>query len=280
MNYNSKYSGQFYQMEDGITYTKNVYGKYAGSTALSHSISQVQLTGYYVITDSNNTLYQNTAGSYIDLNDGWQYVAYAPLRQYTAKDAQYYVNKIIKANQQIIKNNLFCARFYNKLTPDEMWTLYQLQLNLESRNNKLIEDGYCTGLKVSSPPGYAMLSTELSTFMNLYNAGAIGIAISTTTMVVIAAIVVASMATAAYFAYKYLASEAEKDIKYSEELTKTLMSKLTEEEYQQLLEETNGIVTRQKLLAQFGGFGSAFKWGLIAAAGVVIYKTIKNKREQ
>ena len=66
-------------------------------------------------------------------------------------------------------------------------------------------------------------------------------------------------------------------MKFSEELTKTLMAKLTPEEYEQLKRETQGIVTKSKLLGKFGGAMSALKLGLIAAAGVLVYNGIKKK---
>lgn len=283
MNYNSQYSGNYYQLVDGAVYVKNAYGLYAWAGAESGKMVQVQLSGYYVV-DNGKTLYQTTSGGFVNLAEGWKFVMHAPIRYYSAKDTQYYVDKIIRANQQILKNNLFCATFAHKLTEEEQFSLYQLQIRLEGRNNQLIEDGFCKDLKVSTPPGYTLLSTNLDLFMSAYGGvgklpkGTIGAVISTTTIVV-AAVIIASLATAAYFAYKYLASEAEKDVEFSEELTKTLMEKLTPEEYEQLKKETQGIVTKQKLLAQFSGAGSLLKWGLLAAAGLVVYKTIKNKKK-
>lgn len=284
MNYDNTYSGKYYQLADGAIYHKNVYGKYAAAYAVTGKIVQVQLTGYYLFNNGNK-LYQTTTGGFVDLAEGWKYVMYAPLRYYTAKDVQYYVDKIVKANKQILQNNLFCATFASKLSDDEQFTLYQLQLNLQTRNNQLLEDGFCTDIRVSSPPGYNLLSNNLSSFMSAYANGAsinglpngtIGAVITvTTTTIVIAAIAVASLATAAYFAYKYLASEAEQDIKYSEELTKILMERLTPEEYEMLKRETSGIVTKQKIAAQFGGATKVLKWGLVAAAGVIVYQAVK-----
>lgn len=283
MNYNSQYSGNYYQMVDGAVYVKNAYGRYAYAGAESGKMVQVQLTGYYVI-DNGNTLYQTTSGGFVNLTDGWKFVMHAPLRYYSAKDTQYYINKIIKANKQILQNNLFCATFADKLNAEEQFMLYQLQRRLEGRNNQLIGDGFCTDLKVSTPPGYALLSENLTLFISAYESGisglpkgTIGAAITTTTIVV-AAVIIASLATAAYFAYKYVASEAEKDVEFSEELTKKLMAKLTPEEYEQLKEETKGIVTKSKIAAQFGGAASLLKWLVVGAAGLIIYKTFKDRR--
>lgn len=269
MEFNSKYTGQYYQMQGGEVYVLRGDGRFAYAGTESSGMVGVQLTGYCK-QGTNSMMYQCTNGGWIDLADGWQNTGYAPIRQYTQKDAQYYVNKIIRANAEILENNLFCARFASKLTEDQQNELRTLQKRLESRNDKLINDGLCSVEAVSTPPGYSDLQVYLNALMNYQSIG------SVTTTIVIAAIVVASLATAAYFAYKYLAAEAEKDVKYSEELTKTLMAKLTQEEYAQLMEETQGIVTKSKLKAKFGGAMSVLKWGLLAAAGLVLYNSIKN----
>ena len=276
ITFNSKYAGQYYSLKGGEVYERTAAGvfKYAG--AGSSGITTVQLSGYTEVSAKGNQMYQSVGGGWIDLNHGWQYQAYAPIRMYSAKDAQSYVNKVIKANAAIYENNLVCARFASKLTSDEQLTLFELQTRLNSRNNRLLSDGYCAEQKVSSPPGYHMLDAYLQAFMDGTISG-VGVVISTTTIVV-SAVVVASLATAAYFAYKYMASEAEKDVKYSEELTKILMERLTPEEYDQLMEETQGIVTKSRLLSKFGGALDVLKWGLLAAAGYVVYDYFKKKK--
>ena len=124
-----------------------------------------------------------------------------------------------------------------------------------------------------------MLSNSLSNFMVSMQTGApIGAVVSIST-IVIAAVIIASLSTAAYFAYKYIASEAEKDVKFSDDLTKTLVAKLTKEEFEQLMEETNGIVTRQKILSSIGGGLGFVKFGLLAVAGLAIYKTFKDYKK-
>lgn len=270
MKYNSKYTGQYYQMQGGEVYTLRGDGRFAYAGADSSGIVGVQLTGYYK-QGTNSIMYQCTNGGWIDLADGWQNTGYAPVRQYSQKDAQYYVNKIIRANANILENNLLCARFSDKLTEEQQSQLRSLQIRLESRNHRLLSDGLCSSQQVSTPPGYSDLQVYLNALMNYESVGAV---ISTTTIVVVA-VVIASLATAAYFAYKYLASEAEQDLKYSDDLTRTLMSKLTAEEYQQLMQETKGIVTKAKLTAKLGGGLSVLKWGLIALGGYAVYQAIK-----
>jgi hypothetical protein len=104
-----------------------------------------------------------------------------------------------------------------------------------------------------------------------------GVGIATWAVVVIAAVVIASLSTAAYFAYKYYASEAEKDVKYSKELTKILTEKLTPEEYQQLLNETKGIVTKARIMQSIGGLSKYLLIGGAVVGGALLFRLIKNK---
>lgn len=278
MNYNSKYVGQFYQLNGGDIYTLRGDGRFAYTSAGDEGNVMVQLTGFYRTGADGSAMYQTTSGGWIRMADGWKNTGYSPIRQYSQKDAQYYVNKVTKANATIYENNLVCSRFASKLTDEQQFLLYSLQTRLESRNQQLLNDGLCSNQKVASPPGYSLLSNNLSAFMQSYSSGASisGIGSITATIVVVA-VVIASLATAAYFAYKYMASEAEKDVQYSDELTQVLLKKLTPEEYEQLKRETQGIVTKSKLTAKFGSALSFLKWGLVAVAGVVVYKSIFKK---
>lgn len=278
MNYNSKYVGQFYQLNGGDIYTLRGDGRFAYTSAGDEGNVMVQLTGFYRTGADGSAMYQTTSGGWIRMADGWKNTGYSPIRQYSQKDAQYYVNKVTKANATIYENNLVCSRFASKLTDEQQFLLYSLQTRLESRNQQLLNDGLCSNQKVASPPGYSLLSNNLSAFMQAYSSGASisGIGSITATIVVVA-VVIASLATAAYFAYKYMASEAEKDVQYSDELTQVLLKKLTPEEYEQLKRETQGIVTKSKLTAKFGSALSFLKWGLVAVAGVVVYKSIFKK---
>lgn len=278
MNYNSKYVGQFYQLNGGDIYTLRGDGRFAYTSAGDEGNVMVQLTGFYRTGADGSAMYQTTSGGWIRMADGWKNTGYSPIRQYSQKDAQYYVNKVTKANATIYENNLVCSRFASKLTDEQQFLLYSLQTRLESRNQQLLNDGLCSNQKVASPPGYSLLSNNLSAFMQAYSSGASisGIG-SITATIVVAAVVIASLATAAYFAYKYMASEAEKDVQYSDELTQVLLKKLTPEEYEQLKRETQGIVTKSKLTAKFGSALSFLKLVLVAAAGLVIYKSIKTK---
>lgn len=276
MKYNSKYVGQFYKMLDGEVYELRPDGKFAYAGVDSSSIMLVQLTGYYRIGADGKEMFQTTTNGWIRLSDGWENTGYSPIRQYSAKDVEYYVNKMIRNNAKILENNLVCSLFAYKLNDDEKLDLYLLQTRLKNRNQHLLDDGLCKDIKVASPPGYSLLENKLDSFMQSYSSG-IGVVLSTTAVLVVSAVVVASLATAAYFAYKALFNESAEDVKYSDELTKKLISKLTPEEYNQLLNETQGIVTKTKLSSKFGGAFGLVKLVAIAAGVFGIYKLLNKE---
>ena len=91
-----------------------------------------------------------------------------------------------------------------------------------------------------------------------------------------AKVVVASLGAAAYFAYKAMYKESRDDVKFSDDLTRKLTSKLTDEEYNELVEETQGIVTKAKITTSLSNTGAILKWGLIIIGGLAIYTSINN----
>ena len=270
MNFDATYQGKVYSMAGGILYSL-VNGTFKG-VGVDVNTPRVALTGYTATSSRGSVGYQTTSGEYIILSEGWQFVGNAPIMQYSQSAAQAQVNKIIKNNKAIICNNLLCARYASKLTADQQADVRTLQNRLMARNSALQDAGLVSNVQTSYPAGYAELSAYLDALMQ---GEAIGVA--TWVVVVIAATVIAATATAAYCAYKYLADESERDVKYSKQLTATLVSKLTEEEYQQLLDETKGMLTKSKIKSLVRG-----SWGTIKIAAAVVgayafYKIIKSK---
>lgn len=233
------------------------------------------LTGYFVIITDNEHAMLTTSGVWIILNYNnpqWEADGRVRTRTYSVSEAQALVNRIIKANIKITQNNLLCARYASKFTAAQQQQIRELQQRVVSRDNELKNAGFCTDVKTSHPAGYAELEPYLAALMN---GQAIGIA--TWAVVVIACAIIASLSTAAYFAYKYYASEAEKDVKFSEDLTKVLVSKLTPEEYEQLLNETKGIVTKARILQSIGSYGKIFIYAAAIVGGALLFRVIKNK---
>lgn len=282
IQYNNTYAGQYYQLTNGVVYELRADGKFAGTSASMddyNPVVQVQLTGFTRLGADGNTMAQTTSDSWIRLADGWQNVGYSPLKQYSQADAEYYVDKLIKNNARILENNLVCAMFPGKFTAEQRTELYFLQKRLQERNARLLNDGLCTNLKQAYPPGYSLLENKLNEFMTGWDNGiyGVGLVVSASTIIV-SAVVIASLATAAYFAYKALYNESEQDVKYSDELTKILLSKLTSEEYELLKKETQGIVTKSKLRAKLNNTGNILKWGLVLLGGYAAYKVIMDKK--
>lgn len=278
LTFNAIYAGHLYQKSDGEVYSIRSDGQFVytgakvdGSEA---TVVSVVLTGYTATSSKNNTAYQTTTGGYVFLSDGgWEDKGTSYIGQYTQTTAQKLVNTIIKNNKVIIQNNILCARFANKLSADEKQLLYDLQTRLQDRNAALTTQGVCKNVQTSYPKGYAYLESYLDSFM-----ASGGVGISTAIVIVIAAVVIASLSTAAYFAYRSFANESELDVKYSKELTAALTSKLTEEEYAQLLAETKGIVTKARIKQSLSSSANMIWLGLAAVGGYFIYSFFKDKK--
>ena len=231
-------------MPNGIVYGLRPDGKFAAAYIDQDRTTQVVLTGYKETGASGKTGYQTRNGGYVFLEDGWQQIGTVAIAQYSEKAAQALVNKIIKNNDKILRCNLLCARYASKLTESQKEDVRGLQSRLQARNNALQAGGLTNRITT----GYPKECAELSGYLDALMAGeTIGVAVSTIIWIVIAATVVVGAGTAAYYAYKSLADESEVDAKFSEELTRTLTSKLTEKEYQQLLDETKGLLTKSKI---------------------------------
>lgn len=268
-------SGKFYRStQDAFVYDyRPEWDKFAAVNSGGQGAT-VALSGWWTTSSGGYKMYQTVNGQYIDIAEGW--TATGKVYTYSQADAQSYVNKLIANNKQILQNNLLCARFKNHLSTDQKQTLYNLQSRLQSRNLQLVNDGLVTQVRNSEAYGYSYLNGYLEDFM-LQGVG-VGLVVSTTTIVV-SCVVIAALSTAAYFAYLALYKESAQDVKYSDELTKTLLTKLTPEEYQQLLQETQGVVTKAKIKSRIYGYGDVLKYGLIAAGGYFLYKFIKGRAE-
>lgn len=272
MTFDSTYSGKKYALVDGqeFTYHSDGYFKYVDAyvgAERTGGVAYVVLTGWVVLSKMGNMMYQTTSGTWINMTHGWEFVTTVLV---SANKAQEYVDKIVKCNKQIIQNNLLCARFSYRMTDAQKKQLYDLQTRLMVRNESLMQGGLVTSIETSYPQGYVYLESYLNSFMA---AGGVGVLAATT--IVIACVVIASLSTAAYFAYKYFATEAEQDVKYSDDLTKVLVSKLSDEEYKQLLSETKGIVTKTKLTSKFGSYGKVLAFVLAAVGGAFLYRRVK-----
>lgn len=275
MTFDAKYAGHVYGMVNGEVYALRSDGRFAYAGVYQDKMVTVTLTGYSATGTSGNIGYQTIGGGYIFLEKGWQDMGMAAIMQYSQSQAQALVNKIIKNNKLIIQNNILCARFSYRLTESEKQQLYDLQLNLEERNAAIQAQGVCTNIQTSYPQGYVYLQSYLDSFM-----ASGGIGLSTAVVIIISAVVIASLSTAAYFAYKSYADQSEKDVRYSKELTQILTSRLTDSEYQQLLSETKGIVTKARIKQSISTTGNIVWFGMAIVGGYCIYKVYEKKQKR
>lgn len=271
MTFDKNISGKVYVGTGGdvYIYTLRADGRFAGTSAgtdLTSYGEYVTLTGWKLSSQKGTVMYQTTTGEYIDVTEGWK--QYSQSAAYSQKQAQRLVDQIIKNNKTIIANNLLCARYAEKLTPEQRNQVRALQQRLEERNDALIDAGVCTDLSKSYPAGYTELQSYLTRLMQGEGVGSVTVAI------IVTAVVIASLSTAAYFAYKAYAAQSEQDVKYSKELTKILADKLTPEEYQQLLNETKGIVTKARIRQSLSSSATITTLALCAVGGYFIYKTL------
>lgn len=275
MTFNKTYSGAVMR-GSATVYSLRPDGVLAGTyVQLGNNTSyyQVGLTGYYITSAKGNQAYQTIDGNYIILSEGWEKVGTMAIMQYSQSQAQALVNTIIKNNQIIICNNLLCARYANKLTSQQQQQVRDLQNRLQERNIALQSGGLTTNIQTSYPQGYNELAPYLDKLMNKESIG-----VATWVIVVIAATVVAALSTAAYFAYKSLAAQSEQDVKFSKQLTATLTSKLTDAEYQQLLGETKGIVTKARIKQLISTYSSWLAYAAIGVGIYFVYRAIKNRK--
>lgn len=204
------------------------------------------------------------------VENGWTLLAG---KTKTQNDAQQVVNGIIRYNKQILENNLLCARFANHYTTAQQRQIVALQSRLEYRNSLLKENGLVTNIQTSYPAGYADLASYLEGLKS-------SVGVATVAIIIVSAVVVAAAASACYWAYKYYYDQAKEDAQFSDELTSLLKSRLTAEEYEQLSDETQGLVTKATLKGKWSGLGSGTKFFLIAGVILLAIPTFRAAKNE
>ena len=285
-SYDKSKAGNMYRLAGGILYELGTDSRFRG-TSVAYSdedgtysdVEYVQLSGAYTVSQKGNTMWQTYKPSnrWIDLNDGWVQYERSGVPTISEAKAQEIINGIIKNNIHITENNLFCARYADKLTAEQRTQIAQLQKRVKERSDALKNDGLVTDIQESYPKGYADLEPYLANLMKSEGIGLVWWA-----GCIIFAAVLAGAAKAAYFVYRDFFADSEKDVQFSDNLTKTLMDKLTPEEYEQLKSETQGIVTKARLRQKLADIPTALKWGAAIVGGLVLYKfltTLKDNRK-
>lgn len=273
INYNLSYNSQWCGMSVK-TYTiydmQGALNRFVGASS-GEQFNRI-LSGYYCNGQSGIWL-QVTTGEWV-LNSECE-ITQKQQYSITAEYVQKMLNTIMANNKRIYENNLVCSRFASRLDESDRYKLAMLQERLTLRDTAIRLNANITDKKESYPKGYIECYNYLQQIT-----GGVGVVVSTTAMIIIGAVVVASMAVAVFFAFRAWAIESEDDVKYSDDLTQTLLSKLTDEEYQQLKKETAGLITKAKLKGRFAGASGFAKWILIGVGCGFLYKSYKNRKQK
>lgn len=199
----------------------------------------------------------------------------------TQAQAQSMINKLLKNNQYIFENNLLLARYADRLNLSEKNTLYGLQKRLEERDNMLREADVFSEMQEARIIGYSNYQNYLNQFMSSHNTG-VGLVISAFQAIIIGAVVVASLSTAAYFAFKAAYEESQQDVELSRRMLQIFEKyQMTEEDIATIQQETQGIVTKRVLMEKINNwFGNAkmlIVGGLAVFVGYKIYQNYIKK---
>lgn len=228
----------------------------------------VTLTGNFCWhTNPNNVYLQTTLGNwYIPIDDigNWQAVSRnTNIPHYSRDEVQAMIDAMLANDRRIVENNLFCARYADKLTAKEKKAVVTLQRRVMERQEALQAHDLVEDIKYAQPEGYAEFAPYLEKLMN----SGIGFAWAA---FIAWCLVLGATAAACYFVYRDFFAQSKDDVKWSDELTRTLKNKLTDEEYAQLERETQGIVTRVKIQERFKGVGKGLLYGGIIL-GVALF---------
>ena len=154
MGYEAQYKGVVMRGVDLPIYSYWADGNMRSAYPTTGAAQYVKLTGYTQISKRGNLHYQTTDGYFIYLPDGWTEYTQVNLPNYSQSQAQALVNKIIKNNITITQNNLVCARYASRFSPEQQQLIRDLQNRVVARENALKNEGLCTDIQASYPRGY------------------------------------------------------------------------------------------------------------------------------
>lgn len=266
MQFNSQYSG--------TRWKATVNGAVIQTTGYGYTVSAgtvVTLTGW-----NDGTFYdiEENPGYYIYIQN-WEQVNIATPK--TQAQAQSLINKLLKNNQYIFENNLLLSRYANRLNLSEKNTLYGLQKRLEERDNMLREADVFSQMQEARIMGYSNYESYLNQFMSSHKQG-VGIVISTTTAIIIGVTVIASLSTAAYFAFKAAYEESKQDVELSRKMLQIFEKyQMTEEDIATIQQETQGIVTKRVLMEKINNWLGNTKMLIVGGLAILLgYKIYQN----
>lgn len=235
----------------------------------------VTLTGWYFFIQDYTCYYiVEYPGYYINI-ESWSVTG--TIQAKTQAQAQSLINELLKNNQYIFENNLLLARYANRLNLSEKNTLYGLQKRLEQRDNMLREADVFSEMQEARIMGYSNYESYLNQFMRSHKQS-VGLVISTTTAIMVGVVVIGSLATAAYYAFKAAYEESKQDVELSRKMLQIFEKyQMSEEDIAIIQQETQGIVTKRVLMEKINNWLGNSKMLIVGGLAVLLgYKIYQN----
>jgi hypothetical protein len=207
--------------------------------------SKIVLSGYFFESAKGNMCYHGIYNG----QDAYIWDTDLSLWRNTASDAtvvtaQNYLNELITFNENILENNLLCARIIEycqgagiALPTSARTQLFAIQNRLITRNKKIqnANDIDSTTINTASSPNFSVYNQALTDFMN--NPGIGVFVVDDVVVIIVVAVILAGVSYASIQIYKSLNDEAKTDFKYSNDLTSQLVKFLPPDTYKQLINE-------------------------------------------
>lgn len=249
----------------GMNYPELSEGKYRIVETSLQAGTPVQFTGRFFETIKGEICFQVRFGYNLSsygylFEDQFSYFT-NDQNPVEAEKVNSIIKELVANNQQILENNLFCARIFEicrdrgiVLPVSLRKDLYILQTRLLLRNEKIKTSGYLQDYTESVSPNLSIYNDKLISFMQ--NPG-VGIVISGTVAIVVSVVLMAGSFAGAYLLFKNLHSESKVDFTYSNDLTAKLIKFLPRDTYNQLMSENAANAKlAQKAIDQASGKGT------------------------
>lgn len=268
---------------------KNQSGKYQIVTASLNINIIAKLTGLAVDFSDGSYGYQivfnNSQYGYIFNTTMYQWTKITETNTSTNKTEDV-LNELITYNQQILENNLLCARGLElsaqngiALPIEFRQQLYSLQNRLSTRNEKIKSSGYVQNVEERTSPEFSLYNQSMINFMN--NPG-IGFVISTTVAIIVTCILIAATAATAWALFKSMHTESKVDFNYSNNLLADLAHYLPPETFKKLMSENAANKKKADAAisaASGGGVVSTLKYLAIGYLGFTMIDKFLQKRK-
>ncbi|VBB45231.1 hypothetical protein TRIP_D300137 [uncultured Paludibacter sp.] len=189
------------------------------------------------------------------------------------------INELVENNKTIYENNLLCAGLIAKLDNKGVSVpqsyrkdLYNLQLRLEARNNKILSSVFLKVEGTGTPTGFDMYANELGSFMVNPKIGIAPIVI----YIVLSVVITALLTGIIYLIFKPDYTDSKADLKVSKKLASAL-SHLSPEAKQEVLNDLESQVDKAYVEGKMSGSGlGTIKTIGYAAAGFLGISLLSN----